>query len=453
MPSHRKILLVDDDPGLLKLLNIRLTAAGYDVETADSGVAALACLNAVRPLVVISDLRMDEMDGMTLLNELHRRQPGLPVIILTAHGTIPDAVRATQNGAFGFLTKPIDKDELLAQVERAMQTAGVEVVTKESWRAEIITRSAKMLDLLDEVKLVAEADSSVLICGASGTGKELVARALHRASRRASQPFIALNCGAVPENLLEAELFGYERGAFTGATRKHLGLLLAADKGTLFLDEIGDMPPHLQVKLLRVLQERKVRLLGGLDDRAIDVRVISATHRDLEEAIEAGDFREDLYYRLNVVTLQVPPLGQRREDIPPLVQDMLSKLAARQQTQRKVYAPEALELLVQADWPGNVRQLLNVVEQNVALSPGPVISAALVEKALGTHSTIPSFNEARDEFTRNYLSQLLQLTEGNVTQAAKLAQRNRTDFYKLLNKYQLEPERYKVTSQTSSPRQ
>lgn len=446
MANHKKILLVDDDPGLLRLLSIRLNSAGYDVETADSGTAALARLNAVRPLVVISDLRMDEMDGMTLLNELHRRQPGLPVIILTAHGTIPDAVRATQNGAFGFLTKPIDKDELLAQVDRAVQTAGVEVVSKESWQAEIITRSAKMLDLLAEVKLVAEADSSVLICGASGTGKELIARALHRASRRASQPFIALNCGAVPENLLEAELFGYERGAFTGATRKHLGLLLSADKGTLFLDEIGDMPPHLQVKLLRVLQERKVRLLGGLEDLKINVRVISATHRDLEEAIEAGHFREDLYYRLNVVTLNVPPLSQRREDIPLLVQDMLSKLSERQQTSRKVYAPEALELLVQADWPGNVRQLLNVVEQNVTLSPGPVISAALVEKALGTHSTIPSFNEARDEFTRNYLSQLLQLTEGNVTQAARLAQRNRTDFYKLLNKYQLEPERYKSSS-------
>lgn len=448
--NPKKILLVDDDPGLLKLLSIRLSAAGYEVDTADSGAAALACINTVRPLVVISDLRMDEMDGMTLLNELHRRQPGLPVIILTAHGTIPDAVRATQNGAFGFLTKPIDKDELLAQVERALQTAGVEGAHQEPWRNEIITRSAKMLDLLAEVKLVADADSSVLVCGASGTGKELIARALHRASRRASQPFIALNCGAVPENLLEAELFGYERGAFTGAARKHLGLLLAADKGTLFLDEIGDMPPHLQVKLLRVLQERKVRLLGGVEDRKIDVRVISATHRDLEEAIATGDFREDLYYRLNVVTLNVPPLSQRREDIPLLVQDMLSKLADRQQALRKVYAPEALELLVQADWPGNVRQLLNVVEQNVALSPRPVISAALVEKALGpAHRTIPSFNEARDEFTRNYLSQLLQLTEGNVTQAAKLAQRNRTDFYKLLNKYQLEPDRYKASFQAS----
>jgi two-component system response regulator GlrR len=254
----------------------------------------------------------------------------------------------------------------------------------------------------------------------------------------------------VPENLLEAELFGYEKGAFTGAARKHLGLLLEADKGTLFLDEIGDMPPHLQVKLLRVLQERKVRLLGGMEDRKIDVRVISATHRDLEEAIAQGDFREDLYYRLNVVMLQVPPLSQRREDIPLLVQDMLGKLAERQKIPRKVYAPEALELLVQADWPGNVRQLLNVVEQNVALSPRPVISVTLVEKALGTiHSAIPSFNEARDEFTRNYLSQLLQLTEGNVTHAARLAQRNRTDFYKLLNKYQLEPERYKSSSQTS----
>jgi two-component system response regulator GlrR len=441
--NTQKILLVDDDPGLLKLLSIRLGAAGYRVETAASGMEALANLATLRPDVVISDLRMDEMDGMALLDEIHRRQSGLPVIILTAHGTIPDAVRATQNGAFGFLTKPVDKDELLAQVERAVQAGGVSG-REQDWHAGIITRSAKMHDLLAEVRLVAEADSSVLIIGASGTGKELIARAVHRVSRRAEQPFIALNCGAVPENLLEAELFGYERGAFTGAARKHPGLLLAADGGTLFLDEIGDMPLALQIKLLRVLQERKVRPLGGLEDQMIDVRVVSATHRNLETAIAAGEFREDLYYRLNVVSLKVPPLGKRREDIPLLAQDKLRQLAEQQQTARKVYAPEAMELLVRADWPGNIRQLLNVVEQNFTLSPGPVISAALVEKALGTiQSTLPSFDEARAEFTRNYLSQLLQLAEGNVSRAAKLAQRNRTDFYKLLNKYQLDPERYK----------
>jgi two-component system response regulator GlrR len=439
--NPQKILLVDDDPGLLRLLCIRLNSAGYAVETADSAPAALARLDTVRPQVVITDLRMDGMDGMQLLEELHAKRPGLPIIVLTAHGTIPDAVRATQNGAFGFLTKPIDKEELLSQVQRAMTASGALYDTTQQ---EIVTRSAIMLDLLSQVRLMAEADSSILIRGASGTGKELVALALHRASHRAAQPFVPLNCGAVPENLLEAELFGYERGAFTGAIRNHPGLLQAANGGSLFLDEIGDMPPHLQVKLLRVLQERRVRPLGGLKDIAIDVRIISATHQNLEALVTAGEFREDLYYRLNVVTLQVPPLSERREDIPLLVQHMLGKLAERQQGTRKIYSPEAMELLVRAEWPGNVRQLLNAVEQNVALSPGPIISAALVEKALGAiPGGIPSFNEARNEFTRNYLSQLLQITEGNVSQAARLAQRNRTDFYKLLNKHQLQPDQFK----------
>jgi two-component system response regulator GlrR len=439
--NPQKILLIDDDPGLLRLLSIRLTSAGYAVETADSALAALARLDTIQPQVIITDLRMEGMDGMQLLSELHAKRPGLPIILLTAHGTIPDAVRATQGGAFGFLTKPVDKEELLSQVKRAMTASGERY---EGAQEEIVTRSAIMLDLLSQVRLMAEADSSILIRGASGTGKELVALALHRASRRADHPFVPLNCGAVPENLLESELFGYERGAFTGAIRNHPGLLQAANGGTLFLDEIGDMPAHLQVKLLRVLQERKVRPLGGLKDIPIDVRIISATHQNLEALVSASEFREDLYYRLNVVTLQVPPLSERREDIPLLVQHMLGKLAERQHGTRKIYSPEAMELLVRAEWPGNVRQLLNVVEQNVALSPGPIISAALVEKALGgAPGGIPSFTEARNEFTRNYLSQLLQITEGNVSQAARLAQRNRTDFYKLLNKHQLQPEQFK----------
>jgi two-component system response regulator GlrR len=447
MTAH-KILIVDDDPDLLKLLNLRLSSAGYRVETADSALGALACLSNERPSAVITDLRMEKMDGMALLHELHKKCPGLPVIILTAHGTIPEAVQATQNGAFAFLTKPVNKDELLLQVARAIEASGA-IVESEDWQGGIVTRSTRMFDLLAQVRLVAKTDSSVLILGASGTGKELIARALHQASTRAKQPFTALNCAAVPENLMEAELFGYERGAFTGANRSHPGLLQAAHGGTLFLDEIGDMPLHLQAKLLRVLQERKVRPLGKLHDIDINVRLLSATHANLETAATAGTFREDLYYRINVVTLQIPPLGERREDVPLLVQHMLGKLAERQGI-RKVYAPEAMELLVRADWPGNVRQLLNVVEQNVALSTGAVISASLVENALGTRpEALPSFNEARDEFTRNYLAQLLQFTGGNVTQAARLAQRNRTDFYKLLHKYGLEAERFKKTPAVS----
>jgi two-component system response regulator GlrR len=447
--NAHKILLVDDDPDLLKLLALRLGSAGYRVETADSALGALACLSNERPSAVITDLRMDKMDGMALLRDLHKKCPGLPVIILTAHGTIPEAVEATRNGAFAFLTKPVNKDELLLQVARAIEASGA-IIENEDWQGGIVTRSTRMLDLLAQVRMVAKTDSSVLINGASGTGKELIAGAIHQASTRAKKPFIALNCAAVPENLMEAELFGYERGAFTGANRSHPGLLQTAHGGTLFLDEIGDMPLHLQAKLLRVLQERKVRPLGKLADIDIDVRLLSATHANLEAAITAGKFREDLYYRINVVTLQVPPLGERREDVPLLAQHMLNRLAERHGI-RKVYAPEAMELLVRADWPGNVRQLLNVVEQNCALSPGAVISAALVEKALGSRpETLPSFNEARDEFTRNYLAQLLQFTGGNVTQAARLAQRNRTDFYKLMRKYGLEAERFKRSQSSLS---
>ncbi|HEX7043044.1 MAG TPA: sigma 54-interacting transcriptional regulator [Burkholderiales bacterium] len=438
------VLLVDDDPGMLHLLLIRLQAAGYTVETATSAAAALGCIAARRPDAVISDLRMDGMDGIALLHELQRRAPGLPVLLITAHGTIPDAVHATQSGAFGFLTKPVNRDELLELLARAVRQNGA-IAAREDWHADVITRSARMQDLLADVRRVGPSDASVLIRGESGTGKELIARALHRISPRRDGPFVALNCGAVPETLMEAELFGYERGAFTGATREHPGLIRAAHGGTLFLDEIGDMPLNLQVKLLRVLQERRVRRIGGVVDAAIDIRVVSATHRDLEAAIRAGSFREDLYYRLNVVTLHVPPLRERREDIPLLVNHALSRIAARAHGVRKVYAPEAMELLVGAEWPGNVRQLENVVEQTVALSPGPVISAALVRKALGSAAArIPAFDEARDEFTRQYLVHLLQLTGGNVAHASRLAQRHRTDFYKLLHRYALDPKQFKL---------
>ncbi len=442
--SEGKILLVDDDPGLLRLLSIRLRAEGYEVEAVESAHKALAILNRFSPDLVITDLRMDKMDGIGLLKELQTRSPGLRVVIITAHGTIPDAVVATQSGAFGFLTKPIDKDELMQTVNKAIKVSG-SVEVEEDWSAEIITRNQAMKEILNQAKMVAATDARVLINGESGTGKELLARAIHNASPRHAQPFVAINCSAMAENLLESELFGHEKGAFTGATRSHKGLFQAAEGGTLLLDEIGDMPMRLQVKLLRVLQEHQVRPVGSTDAIDVDVRVISATHRDLQELMGQGRFREDLYYRLNVVNIKIPTLDQRREDIPLLVAHFLQQIAREAGQERKVYAPEAVEMLVTAEWPGNIRQLYNVVRQNVALSRSPVISAELVQQSLGEHSgKLLSFSDARDEFTRNYLSQILQITTGNVSQAARLAKRNRTDFYKLLARHDLNPDQFKT---------
>ena len=439
-----KILLVDDDPGLLRLLSIRLRAEGFDVVAVESAHEALGSLNRFSPDLVITDLRMDKMDGIGLLKELQTRSPGLRVIIITAHGTIPDAVTATQHGAFGFLTKPIDKDELLSLVERALKVSGT-VDVEEDWASEIITRNAAMKEIMQQAKMVAATDARVLITGESGTGKELLAKAIHSASARHNKPFTAINCSAMAENLLESELFGHEKGAFTGATRSHEGLFQAAKGGTLMLDEIGDMPMRLQVKLLRVLQEHQVRPVGSTEAKQIDVRVISATHRDLQEFMTQGRFREDLYYRLNVVNIKLPTLDQRKEDIPLLVAHFLQQIAAEADQERKVYAPEAVEMLVTAEWPGNIRQLYNVVRQNVALSRSPVISGELVQQSLGEHAgKLASFSDARDEFTRNYLSQILQITMGNVSQAARLAKRNRTDFYKLLARHDLNPDSFKT---------
>jgi two-component system, NtrC family, response regulator GlrR len=437
-----RILVVDDDPGLLRLLTIRLRAENYEVEAVESAALALAATSRFRPELVITDLRMDQMDGIGLLKELQSRYPGLKVIILTAHGTIPDAVHATQLGAFGFLTKPVDKQELLDQVQKALRISGF-ADNDEDWRAEIITRSSLVEEKLAQAHMVAGTDARVLITGESGTGKELLARAIHNASPRRAKPFVAINCSAMAENLLESELFGHIKGSFTGAVRDHQGLFQAADGGTLLLDEIGDMPMRLQVKLLRVLQENNIRPIGATEAIPVNVRVISATHRDLQQLMMSGQFREDLYYRLNVVHIEMPPLNRRREDIPLLVSHFLAQIS-NESGVRKIYAPEAVELLATADWPGNIRQLSNVVRQNVALSQTPIVPVELVQQSLGgTQSKLPSFDEARDEFTRSYLSQILQITGGNVSQAARLAKRNRTDFYKLLSRHQLTPEDFK----------
>ncbi|ENA4995504.1 two-component system response regulator GlrR [Escherichia albertii] len=442
--SHKSahLLLVDDDPGLLKLLGLRLISEGYSVVTAESGAEGLRVLNREKVDLVISDLRMDEMDGMQLFAEIQKVQPGMPVIILTAHGSIPDAVAATQQGVFSFLTKPVDKDALYQAIDDALEQSAP--ATDERWREAIVTRSPLMLRLLEQARLVAQSDVSVLINGQSGTGKEIFAQAIHNASPRNGKPFIAINCGALPEQLLESELFGHARGAFTGAVSNREGLFQAAEGGTLFLDEIGDMPAPLQVKLLRVLQERKVRPLGSNRDIDIDVRIISATHRDLPKAMARGGFREDLYYRLNVVSLKIPTLAERTEDIPLLANHLLRQAAERHKPFVRAFSTDAMKRLMAAAWPGNVRQLVNVIEQCVALTSSPVISDALVEQALeGENTALPTFVEARNQFELNYLRKLLQITKGNVTHAARMAGRNRTEFYKLLSRHELDANDFK----------
>ncbi|UAK91687.1 two-component system response regulator GlrR [Enterobacter ludwigii] len=439
-PAH--LLLVDDDPGLLKLLGMRLVSEGYSVVTAESGQEGLKVLSREKVDLVISDLRMDEMDGLQLFAEIQKQQPGMPVIILTAHGSIPDAVAATQQGVFSFLTKPVDKDALYKAIDSALEHAAPS--NDEAWRESIVTRSPIMLRLLEQARMVAQSDVSVLINGQSGTGKEILAQAIHNASPRSKNAFIAINCGALPEQLLESELFGHARGAFTGAVSSREGLFQAAEGGTLFLDEIGDMPAPLQVKLLRVLQERKVRPLGSNRDIDINVRIISATHRDLPKVMARNEFREDLYYRLNVVNLKIPALAERAEDIPLLANHLLRQAADRHKPFVRAFSTDAMKRLMAASWPGNVRQLVNVIEQCVALTASPVISDALVEQALeGENTALPTFAEARNQFELNYLRKLLQITKGNVTHAARMAGRNRTEFYKLLSRHELEANDFK----------
>jgi len=442
--ENPKILLVDDDKDLLQLIAMRLNAAGHAVTAVESGEAALAAMAVARPQVVVTDLRMQGMDGLALFDAIHREAPSLPVVILTAHGTIPEAVTATRRGVFSFLTKPFEPKVLLDTVAEAMRLSSSPSGDLEEWRAELITRSSSMEDLLAQARRVAASDASVCIFGQSGTGKELLARAIHRASPRAEAPFIAVNCGAIPEGLLESELFGHKKGSFTGAISDRRGLFQAAQGGTLFLDEVGDMPLPLQVKLLRALEERKIRPVGSHESFDVDVRVISATHRKLEERIASGEFREDLYYRLNVVKLYIPALSERREDIPLLANHFLTRLAERYRRQHLGFSPEAMQLLVSAPWPGNVRQLLNVIEQAVALAPTEVIPESLVRQALDAGDTaLTPLDEARKAFERDYLVRILKITGGNVTKAARLAGRNRTEFYRLLERHSLEPGMFK----------
>ena len=446
-----RILIVDDDPALLRMLSLRLQYEGHTVSEANSGLKALASLDHEVPNIMITDLRMPGMDGMDLFAAVHRRFPLMPVLVLTANGTISDAVQAMQRGVFGYVTKPFEGADLMREVDRALEVSSALAAdmpgqsSGETWRQAIVTRSPQMETLLAQARLVAASDASVLIQGDSGTGKELLARALHASSPRCQAAFVPVNCGAIPAELIESELFGHVKGAFTGAVRDTQGMFSSAHGGTIFLDEIADLPLPMQVKLLRVLQEREVRPVGSAKSHKIDVRVISASNRKLDDEVALGRFREDLFYRINVVGLQLPPLAQRREDVAVLAQHFLQSLAKRHAKPVTAFAPGVLEHLSTASWPGNVRQLQNVVERCVVLSTAAVIPMSLVLAAL-THQTndMLPLEEARKEFERGYLTKLLKITGGNVAMAAKIAHRNRTDFYALMARHALDANSFKT---------
>ncbi|NOQ14881.1 MAG: response regulator [Methyloprofundus sp.] len=448
--SKQSILLVDDDPSLLELLSMRLKALGLMVTTASSAAKALNVIPQCQPQLIITDLRMDKMDGMQLCKQVQNDYPALPIIIITAHGTIKEAVEATTEGVFGFITKPVDINDLQEKIHKAFALSAGHFGGKdaESWRADILTRSPLMENLLSQVKLLAQGDASLFIHGESGTGKELIAQAIHKASPRHDAPFIAVNCSAIPEELLESELFGHRKGAFSGAFDHRKGLFQSADKGTLFLDEIGDMSPAFQVKLLRALQERQIRPVGADKSIPVDVRIVSASHHDLEKKASEGSFRMDLYYRLNVATLTLPKLSERPEDISLLANHFISHPEGAYEYIAKGFSNQALELLLAYDWPGNVRQLRNVVEHVSALATTPIVPANLVEKVLQEKSTaLKGLKEAKNQFEKEYLVKLLSSVNGNVSQAARLAKRNRTEFYKLLERHHLKATAFKQKKQ------
>ncbi len=441
-----RILIVDDDCDVLVLFSKWLKAENFDVVAVESGKDALAQISIARPDLVVTDLIMDEMDGMALLSEIHRQNPLLPVIMLSGQAKIPDAVKATHLGSSAFLTKPIEKEELVIEIRKYLHLSNNDEANDvQRFGEAIIHRSSKMAELLEQGKAVADGDITVFISGETGTGKEVLAKAIHEASARKDQPFIGVNCGAIPDQLLESELFGHEKGAFTGALSHHEGLFKAADGGTLFLDEIGDMPLDLQVKLLRVLQDFQVRPVGSVRSIPINVRIISATHTNLDRAVKAGNFRADLYYRLNVVPLEIPSLAERPEDIELLLEHYLEKFALKKGETKKVFSPDALNYLMTASWPGNIRQLINVVDLCATLNKTSVIPLSMAQRALGNdESDVKTLKEAKHIFERDYLISVLQLTKGQVASSARMAGRNRTEFYKLLNAHNLDPSDFRV---------
>jgi two-component system response regulator GlrR len=440
-----KILVVDEDPALRRVMVSRLGAANYAVETAGGAQAALDACVLSRPNLIITDLRLKDTDGVAFLKELNSRWPQVSVIVLTAHGTISEAVQATQSGAFGYLIKPVDKEELLGQVERATAVSSF-ALPEGDWRASFASRSQLMEERLRLANQAAGSDVPVVLTGENGTGKELLARAIHAASARRDKAFVAVWCANPDHHALEQELFG---GESSDASALQEGAMRRAEGGTLLLDEIAELPLNLQAVLSIGLASSQIPARGDSPASHWNGRLISTTSRDLKPLTDTGAFLRNLFYQVNILPIEIPPLGRRREDIPLLVSHFLEQ-ATDEGGHKKIYSPKAIEFLATTDWPGNVRQLFDLVKQNVALARGEVMTKEFVQQSLGNDVVkIPSYAEAREKFARDYLSENLQRAAGNVTQAARLAKRSRTDFYKLLARYRLQPEDFKTADGTS----
>ncbi|WP_222615379.1 sigma-54-dependent transcriptional regulator [Persicimonas caeni] len=445
MPESSKILLVDDEVAHLKTLERLFTKEGHEVLTAESGEAALDIIRAERVHLVITDLKMGEVDGMDLLKLVQTLQPQAEVILMTAFGTVERAVRGMKAGAYDFVSKPIKRATILKAARQALERQAL-VAENRKLKAKladltndrnIVGQSPAFRDALDLVRQVATSDATVMLTGESGTGKELFARMIYELSERADEPFVAVNCAALPESILESELFGYEEGAFTGANGRKIGRFEAADGGTLFLDEIGELTPQVQVKLLRVLQEGEFERLGSNQPIRVDVRIVAATHKDLEEEMEAGNFREDLYYRLNVVNIEIPPLRHRLEDVPLLAEHFLGKYRKKNKREISGLSREALDALSNYKWPGNVRELENVIERAVVLDKDGLIDVDDVPDHIvsyegeSRHITIP-LGTPLDEIEQRVLHETLKMTGGDKKLAAKLLDISTRTIYRKL---------------------
>jgi len=459
--SAGNLLVVDDDQNLIELIALKLKAEGYEVTTAGTGQEAVQAAKAAIFDLCIVDLRLADQDGISVMRELHSINPGMRVIILTGYGTVESAVQAMQEGAYSYLSKPFNTQELLLQISRALENRRLNseiqrlkgLLEQAYDFPNIVAKSAKMRSVLDIVSRIADTESTIYLQGESGTGKELIAKAIYLASSRRDKPFVAVNCAALPEPLLESELFGHEKGSFTGADRSTRGLLSQANNGTFFLDEIGDMPLSIQAKLLRALQDKQFYPVGSEKPVAVNVRIIVATNKNLEEEVAKGNFRLDLFYRLHVIPIHLPPLRDRKEDIPLLADRFLKQISQQMKKKIKGITPEAMRKLMLYDWPGNVRELENTLEYAVAMTRHDMLTEDailhtkgtmansrtedLVTFGNGTKGPVKSYKSAKYEFEKGYLVHLLKLCGGKASEAAKLAGKSRTDFYELLRKHEI----------------